>query len=338
MLDKLEQIIAYDAENQRIEFKEEEYKLGTYYKKHELLKDISAMANHPSKEDKFIIIGIIEENGQAVGFKSVQKSIDEANYQQFINEYIEPGINFEYIPFEYKGYDLAYFRVYNNNRRPYLLKKEFRNAKDNKKIEYRAGDGFIRKGTTVKKITREDLEEIYKSRFLAKDRKSDIKVSAVLINSEDDILSKYNLKCIDVKVENRSNKSIAIDDIELIIEKTEDIKITTESNARKAFKEINREKNDLPGPFSFRMPILDTEIGLPYTYITELDNQYLVSKIKMRYESKAVTIPQQGIDHSVFGKDIIILFEGADMIRGEIILRCDDFTEGAFRTTFEINI
>lgn len=339
MINMIKRFLDYDSENQYLEFKEEEYKLGNYYKKHELLKDISAMANHPSNEDKYIIIGVVEAKGQAVGFKSITKTVDEANYQQFINEYLEPSIKFEYIPFEYKGFSLTYFRIYNNSSRPYLLKKDFRNAADHRKIEYREGDGFIRKGTTIKKITREDLEEVYTNRFVLKDRKSDIEVSPIILKSDDELLSEYNLSCIDIKIENKSNKSIGLDEIELIIDKTNDLTVITKTEARKSIKKLEQDKDEFTGPFKFNIPTIETEIDFFGDDVVEEGNRYIITKGKLRTETYVLTLPQKGIRDSIFNKSIIIIADKETYtLDVEVIIRSDDFTEGTFRKKFKLKI
>lgn len=92
----VEDIIAYYSESHSVDFKKTQYPITKHNKKHKLLKDVSAMANHPSNEDKYIIIGVEEENGKAFGFSAITEVIDEANYQQYINSSIEPEIRFEY--------------------------------------------------------------------------------------------------------------------------------------------------------------------------------------------------------------------------------------------------
>ena len=61
MSNKIEEIISYSSESHLLDFKSEQYLLGKNPKKYELLKDISSMANHPSNEDKYRIIGVSEK-------------------------------------------------------------------------------------------------------------------------------------------------------------------------------------------------------------------------------------------------------------------------------------
>lgn len=126
MSDKIIEILEYGSEGYLVDFKQEEYLLGKYPKKHEFLKDISAMANHPKDEDKYIIIGAAEKNGMADSLMDIPKLTDQAQYQEYLNAYIEPAITFEYKPITFKGKELAYFRIFDNKNRPYLLRKQFK--------------------------------------------------------------------------------------------------------------------------------------------------------------------------------------------------------------------
>src|SRR5690606_615567 len=108
MLDQLKYFIENESENSHLDFKREQYTIEKGNpKQSDFLKDISAMANIPSERDKFIIIGVAEKDGKVANFMDVNNLIDQANYQTYLNEYIEPEINFEYKPFSYEGHKLA---------------------------------------------------------------------------------------------------------------------------------------------------------------------------------------------------------------------------------------
>src|SRR5690606_8063698 len=130
-------------EGATLDYKREEYPLGKHIKKNEFLKDISAFANHHSDSDKYIIIGVKEENGIANEFFEIETITDAASYQQFLNDNIEPEINFEYKTTTYNDKKIAYFRIYSNKNRPYLFKKNLQNH-FTRETEYKIGDGFIR--------------------------------------------------------------------------------------------------------------------------------------------------------------------------------------------------
>ena len=84
MSEVVKNIIKYNSESHSTDFKLEQYPIGKRDKKHELLKDISAMANHPSNEEKYIIIGVSEKDGMVSGFRDIKNLVDQAKYQQYI--------------------------------------------------------------------------------------------------------------------------------------------------------------------------------------------------------------------------------------------------------------
>jgi hypothetical protein len=109
------------------------------------------MANSKTNEDKFIIIGI---NHKANGNRDIiginEDFIDDAIYQQLINENIEPEIDFKYFPFEFKSKKIGVFQIKNCSNPPYMLKKDYGKLKK--------GDCFIRKGSHQTRVTRKDID------------------------------------------------------------------------------------------------------------------------------------------------------------------------------------
>ena len=82
-----EDIIKYEVESSTYDFKLEEYKLGKHTKKTDILVDISAMANHPSDGEKYILIGIKKKNGEIIKIQFIENVTDDAIYQQYVNEH-----------------------------------------------------------------------------------------------------------------------------------------------------------------------------------------------------------------------------------------------------------
>jgi predicted HTH transcriptional regulator len=223
---KISQLIEYDVENSTLDFKQEEYPVGKKHpKRNEILKDLSSFANHPSDQDKFIIIGVIEKDGRAKDFQNLPEITDEAKYQQIINSNIEPKLNFEYKTIDYKSYRLAYFQLYKNFDRPYLFKKQLINPKT-QKIDFNEGDGFIRMGTSTRKMLRQDFDNIYQEKWKSKDRKTDIEIE--FFSSRQD--EEYSfLPFLDMHISNISNKSISMD-VEMEIKKNDLYNVIEVSN------------------------------------------------------------------------------------------------------------
>lgn len=321
---KIEEIIKYHSEGHALDFKREQYPIGKHPKKHEILKDFVALLNHPSDEEKYIICGIKEKNGVADKFYGIGDLVDEAKYQQFINSNIEPSVNFEYKQAEYKENNIAYFRIFNNTQRPYLIKKEVRNSLNPKQVEYYPGDGFIRTGTSTRRLTRKDFEDIYKKKYTTPDRKNDLKIFPYIKKSTNEELENLPINCIEVALENTSNKSIKLD-IEMKIKKNRDFKIISEFDIlKKLHEETNKDTNDLyfPRPIT---PIVNNVL----INIQEKRDFYLIY-------GESINLKQNYKEEDIFSEYVFLLQERQEQIEVEIIIRSDDFTEGVMIEKFKL--
>lgn len=321
MIKSLENILDYESECSTIDFKHEQYPLGNHPKKHEILKDISAMANFPSDDDKFIIIGVDESSGRPSGYNEINNLIDQASYQQYLNSNIEPNINFDYKAFKYKGYNLAYFRIFNNKDRPYLIKRDVANGTQ---IELREGDGFIRVGTSTRRLTRPDFDKIYNSKFHKIDRKKDLIITPYFGTPEDEMISK--LKYFDISIENNSNSSIEIE-LEMKVYKGDQYDLFDEIEL---IRELKKARSKSDGLYGYTFPVLDTPTFDFHVHYKDSSDYILVST------TKAIKISQRSIEKDIFNKRIILVEEEDNIIKAEITVRSDDFTEGLLSETLEI--
>jgi hypothetical protein len=318
-----------------VDFKSQEYTLGKHAKKNELLKDISAMANHPSNDPKYILIGVKEKNGVASEFINVNTPTDQAKYQQFVEDNIEPQINFEYRSFEYEGHNLAAFIISDNQERPYLLRKDVRKIGDRAQ-EFRIGDGFIRTGTSTRKLARKDFEEIYTKRHEAKDRRSDLKITPVLTKySSSGIEGFPSLFVIDFSIENLASKSIGFD-AEFNLFHKKGVGLYKKFDYEDKFKEKGLEAI-YPQHFTPKvdLTILDLQIE-------EQHDSYKVSRLGRKNEKYALTISQRDRDESVFLGEVLIASLsskcGDCIISIELTLRSDDFRAGPLVKKYEIDL
>ncbi|PXY01389.1 hypothetical protein DF185_07855 [Marinifilum breve] len=334
MKEKVIEIIKYYPESHNVDFKKEQYPIQKHYKKHEIIKDISAMANHPSNEDKFIIIGVKEKNGTAAEFYNIDELIDQANYQQYLDSHIEPKINFEYRSIDFEGYTLAYFRIFDNKDRPYILKKNVQNSMEQNKTEFKEGDGFIRVGTSTKRLMRADYDNIYKTKFENPDRKDDIEIIPVVRNCTTDDLSFYDLRYFDIDLVNRSNKSIDLD-IEMKIFFSGEPTIISEERLKK--KLPKKESLSSYTNYSFSSVAADTLAFKLRLNVVEYDEYIFVERTKMRFEKCAISIPQESLERNVFLKELVLV-EKPYSIKGEVIIRSDEFTSGLLKKEFEYKI
>ncbi|TCC98828.1 AlbA family DNA-binding domain-containing protein [Pedobacter hiemivivus] len=334
MLDKITQLIEYNSEGVNLDYKQTQYPLGSAPKKAEILKDISAMANHPSNEDKFIIIGVIEKDGVADSFKNVTDLEDEANYQQYLRANIEPSIQFEYKAITYNGKTLAYFRIFGNMDRPYLFKTQIKDTLNQKAVDYRIGDGYIKTGSSTKKIDRKDLDLIYKQKYESKDRKLEVSVIPSIGTFTKGELRGLNY--IDVKVVNSSNEAIHFE-IELKIDAaTASMGLSEDVRQQLYTEESKRLKKKDPYGMALRAP----NIYIPNRDFTlSADNQSFTAKrLNKGLSSSSVTIAQQDEEAEIFNHDLIIIPYNGNKIKGVVTLRSNDFSTGPLIIDFELDV
>jgi|SRR6218665_3099031 len=147
---ELSDIIEFENENTSLDFKSIQYKKEQF---ENFLKDVISLANGISREEKYIIIGVkFKPNGDREILGIQDEFIDEATYQQIVNNNIEPEIIFQYFSFEFENKILGIFHLKDISNPPYMMKKDFGKLKQ--------GDSFIRKGSHQTKLTRSDLDKI----------------------------------------------------------------------------------------------------------------------------------------------------------------------------------
>jgi hypothetical protein len=320
---ELEQIIKYNSEGSNLDYKKEEYVLGKSEKKNEILKDISAFANHHSDSDKYIIIGVKEKDGVASEFYEIDTLTDEATYQQFLFENIEPKINFEYKSAIFAEKQIAYFRIFGNKNRPYLFKKNLQNP-ITKKPEYKIGDGFIKVGSSSWKLDRNDFESIYKTRFTERDRKNDLKIETYFGTTDNDEIIKLDIKYIDIKITNQSNKSIEFD-IEMKVFKSDKYGLISEDELINELKKNQKKKSNGLG--------IDFEVIQPHIMNLHVDfnekEDFVIISRNSLTKKTAINLAQNSSESDIFCKHLFVLGNDADEIKAELTIRSDDFTEGS---------
>lgn len=154
-MEEIEELILYENENTRLDFKRDEYRKENYVS---LLKDVLSMANANTSENRYIIIGMKPKSIDDRGLKGLKIELtDAATFQQLVYENIEPEISIEYFPYKFQKLLFGIIKISNCNNQPYLMKKNYGNS-SNKLFK---GEGYIRKGTHQTRLTRNDY-----SRFL----------------------------------------------------------------------------------------------------------------------------------------------------------------------------
>ncbi|GGC33529.1 hypothetical protein GCM10011386_27050 [Parapedobacter defluvii] len=325
MSEEIQNIIDYEDEGAKIDFKLEQYAIDKKaFKKSEVLKDISAMANLPSNEDKYIVIGIKKKNGKIEQQNGIESLHDQAIYQQYLNDNIEPEIQFEYKQAAYDGKNISYFRIYGNTDRPYLFKKEVKSL-DGKTL-YKEGDGYIRTGSATRKMVRSDFERIYESKYLHPDRKNDISIIPYIVQYRSNEIDMEGLWCLDIAIENKSKKSIGLD-VEMKVYKSSEFSLISEPDLKDKIYEMEQERKQ-HDPFRIAGTMPPIHLNL-FVSCNEHDDFIIIERHPSRMEKTAISLPQEKTENDVFSRQLIILAEKPASIQAEIIIRSDDFQDGA---------
>lgn len=321
MTNQINQIIEYESESYKVDFKKEEYPLGKNAKKNEILKDLIAFANHLSDDDKFIIIGVKDIDGLNKFFFDIATPTDEAKYQQFVYDNIEPQINFEYKSFKYKGQTICYFRIFQNIDRPYLFKKDIVNPETGK-VDYKYGDGLIRIGSASKKVGRKELDDIAKNLNKYFDRRNDLEITPIIGRPTDEEIQNSGLHYLDIAVVNKSNKSIDFD-IEMKLTKANSFALVSETKLKRILKEQERNNAPFESIHLYTPVISDFHVS-----ISENDSEVNIVRNVMKSKT-AITLPQNSEIRDIFNQNLILLQDTAQEIKAVVTIRSDDFLDGA---------
>lgn len=329
-------LIENESENTKLDFKLEQYPIEKGdNKKVEFLKDMCAFANLLSNEDKFIIIGAEEKNGIVVRFKPIDELHDQASYQQFLNQYIEPEINFEYKEIIHLGNRLAYFRLFNNNKRPYLFKRDYA-ANQSKGAVYRIGTGFVRTGTSTRELKRDDFEKIYSERISTKDRSKEIDFEFSLGGFKSSEFRSTIYRHLQVDVINLSNTSIDLD-VEAKIYNKKGVTARCTQDLEAKIHEDRRNKS----MFAFT-PYLD-KVTPSFIFVdtnVEFKNKadYSIYEITPKKGTHtSLRVKQKGTQTDIFNGQIALVFSKPSEIQIELIVRSNDFPDGPKTFTYSFS-
>lgn len=154
-------LIENGHENEYLDFKAKDY-----LDKGEFLIDIMSMANSMDDDDKFIIVGIKDNIDGKKEIIGIGDGKEQAEFQQLVNENIEPKIKFEYRIILYKDRTIGYYKISKDNKdRPYIAKKQYTKGRN-----IRQGECYIRKNSTNSIALRRDYDIFYNERI-------DVKIS-----------------------------------------------------------------------------------------------------------------------------------------------------------------
>lgn len=196
--DYLIQCIEDEGESSFFDFKTDIYDLKNAKEEAEFIKDVLCFANGHSIGDKYIITGVkLQKDNTTRDIKGITESKikDGSDYQNLIDDNVEPSLIVDFAIVEYDGKKFGIFKIGKENRdRPYMLKKQFQNLE--------VGFMKMRSGQRNINITRRELDKMYNSKV--KEKMSDIVLKGIVHNNisnsfeikniEEDILKDDNLK------------------------------------------------------------------------------------------------------------------------------------------------
>jgi hypothetical protein len=175
MVDKtmrnLDDIIRCEGESTYVDFKKIPYLPYIEKKKMDLIKDIMSLANADVDGDRYVIIGVkFDDKKQRILVGVSPSDIpDPAEYQQFIQENIEPEIKFDVFCYPLEDKIFGIIKISSCDNGPYGMRKPFGTLKK--------GEMWIRKGTTQSPMIRADLDRIYEERHSRSRFDGEIKIT-----------------------------------------------------------------------------------------------------------------------------------------------------------------
>lgn len=131
--------LLYESESNSLDFKAEQYEFekASDEKKSELLKDILAFSNAWLRTTAYILIGVRDNKSAKAEIIGLQKDIDDAQLQQFINGKTNIPVDFNYKTIQLEGKKIGVIEI-THTKRPVYIKKDYGRLKANI-VYYRRG-------------------------------------------------------------------------------------------------------------------------------------------------------------------------------------------------------
>jgi len=155
----IEELLSIEKETEFLDYK---LKIDFEHNKVDFLKDIIAFSNCGYIGDQYIIYGVKEKPGgiYIVGLDEYDYG-DDADYHKLVSEKIEPHIEIEFIKYIIDNKKILVVRINaDKEQRPYVAMNTYSQGKQSINI----GDSWIRVGSSKRKLTRNDYEQIYGTR------------------------------------------------------------------------------------------------------------------------------------------------------------------------------
>jgi hypothetical protein len=200
-------LIENECENDYLDFKAKDY-----IDKGDFLIDVMSMANSMEEGDKYIIVGVkddISEGKKIIGVEGIK---EQAEFQQLVNDNIEPKIKFEYKTIMYKEKTVGYYKISKDNRdRPYIVKKQY----NNKSRSVRQGECYIRKNSINSIALRRDYDDFYNEKRDVKIAIKDCFISIETIKNSN-LIGHHIYAPFKINISNKGNSKIIFSDGDII--------------------------------------------------------------------------------------------------------------------------
>ena len=119
--------------------------------------------------------------------------------------------------------------------------------------------------------------------------------------------------------------------VEIKVYKCKNVMLISEYDLK---KEINRQKYGNSNIFGIDASHINMQSL--HVNIEDYSDFILVTRTKLRNEKTAINIAQKAIERDVFCKYLFIIEEEPNLIKTEVKVRSDDFTEGVLIEKFEL--
>jgi hypothetical protein len=112
------------TEVRKVDYKRDQYLLANENSKSEFIKDIVCIANAPG-DDGYILLGVESDKGKPREVVGISGHYDSSNLEAIVNGVIDPPIQFEYYPLNYKGAECALFHIPKSKAKPHWPKRDY---------------------------------------------------------------------------------------------------------------------------------------------------------------------------------------------------------------------
>lgn len=150
--------------------------------KAEFVKDIVAMANNG--EPSYLIIGLEDKTFADVGALSQHYTTNDIN--QILENRIDPPVAINYQEFTIHGIEYAVVEVIGRNL-PYIVGRDItHNKTDRKQTRITKGSIYVRRHDRTEGISRADLDELLKKRWLFKEYEGEPEIAQSILRDRPD--------------------------------------------------------------------------------------------------------------------------------------------------------